>query len=80
MKVRINLTIEGNLLNKIKRYASNKQMSVSELVESYFKSLTKPVKKKNLLEMVDKLDKPAISSDRNLKKGYYEDQAEKHGF
>lgn len=27
MKVRINLTTEDNLLNKIKRYASNKQMS-----------------------------------------------------
>jgi DNA-directed RNA polymerase beta' subunit len=80
MKVRINLTIDDHILNKIKRYAANKQISVSELVETYFKNLTKPDKRKNIIELVDDLKKPAIQSGRDLKKEFYEDQAGKYGF
>jgi hypothetical protein len=80
MKVRVNLTIEDNLLTRIKRYAANKKMSVSELVESYFKDLTKPNRKQNILEMVDKLEKPAIGGGKDLKKEFYENQAGKYGF
>ena len=43
MKERLNLTIDGALLEAIKAYAANKEMSVSELVESYFRAVTKPL-------------------------------------
>jgi hypothetical protein len=80
MKVRINLTIDDSTLNKIKRYAANKQISISEFVETYFKNLTKAGKQKNILELVDDLKKPSIQAGTDLKKGFYEDQAGRYGF
>ncbi len=55
MKERLNLTIDGALLEAMKAYAASKQMSVSELVESYFRQVTKPVQRENLLELVERL-------------------------
>lgn len=58
MKERLNLTIDGALLDSMKAYAASKGMSVSELVESYFRSVTRPVQRKNILDLVDELEKP----------------------
>lgn len=80
MKTRLNLTIDEALLENIKAYASKKNTSVSELVETYFKSITRPVKKKNIIHLVEKLDKPAISQQSDLKELYYQDQSKKYGF
>jgi hypothetical protein len=80
MKERLNLTIDGELLDAMKAYAAKKQMSVSELVEGYFRTVTKPVQKRNILDLVRELKKPAIPDDADLKELYYKDQAEKHGF
>ena len=80
MKARLNLTIDDSLLDNIKAYASNKQTSVSELVESYFKRITKPTKRKNIINMVEKMDKPKIDSKADLKELYYQDQSQKYGF
>lgn len=80
MKTRLNLTIDEALLENIKAYASKKNTSVSELVETYFKSITRPVKKKNIIDLVEKLDKPAISQQLDLKELYYQDQSKKYGF
>jgi hypothetical protein len=80
MKERLNLTIDGELLNAMKAYAAKKQMSVSELVESYFRTVTKPVQRKNILDLVRGLKKPAISDELDLKELYYKEQAEKYGF
>ncbi|HEY4108917.1 DUF6364 family protein [Puia sp.] len=60
MKERLNLTIDGALLDAMKAYAASKQMSVSELVESYFRSVTKPVLRKNILDLVDELEIPEV--------------------
>ena len=80
MKTRLNLTIDDTLLDNIKIYASNKQTSVSELVENYFKRITKPAKRKNIISMVEKLEKPKIDSKADLKDLYYQDQSKKYGF
>lgn len=80
MKVRLNLTIDGSVLDRIKRYAISRQTSVSELVEDYFKNLTKPAKRETIIDLIEKLDKPSLPVARDLKKAYYEDQAEKYGF
>ena len=58
MKERLNLTIDGALLEAMKAYAASKEMSVSELVESYFRSVTKPVGRDNILDLVDRLPAP----------------------
>lgn len=61
VKARLNLTTEDNLLENVKRYAAKQQRSVSELVEGYLKRVTKPSKRKNILHLVDKLDKPVLA-------------------
>lgn len=81
MKTRLNLTIDENTLELIKAYAASKNSSVSELVESYFRKIASPqVKRKNILQLVEKLDKPEISPDADLKELFYEEQTKKHGF
>lgn len=64
MKERLNLTIDGALLEAMKAYAASKEMSVSELVESYFRSVTKPVGRDNILDLVDRLEPPAENGAR----------------
>ncbi|HEY9044569.1 MAG TPA: DUF6364 family protein [Ohtaekwangia sp.] len=79
MKVRLNLTIEDDLLNKIKRHAASKKVSVSELVEEYFKTIAKPKKQKNnIIDLVERLPKHSVPSSQDLKKGFYEGQARKY--
>jgi hypothetical protein len=56
VKERLNLTIDGALLEAMKAYAASKEMSVSELVESYFRSVTKPMGRDNILDLVDRLE------------------------
>jgi Family of unknown function (DUF6364) len=59
MKERLNLTIDGALLEAMKAYAVSKEMSVSELVEIYFLSITRSVKHNNILDLMDRLEPPA---------------------
>lgn len=80
MKTRLNLTIDQTLLENIKAYAASKRTSVSELVETYFKRISRPAKKKNILHLVDQLGDHAIDQKANLKEQFYEQQAEKYGF
>ena len=81
MKARLNITIEDSLLSSIKFYAAKNNKSVSELVENYFKSISKPAKRKNILQLVDKLDTPSnIDVIADLKESFYLDQAKKYGF
>jgi len=80
MKARLNLTIEDNLLSKMKLYAAKQQTSISELVEDYFSSITKPTKRKSLIKLVEALKAPAIEVNVNLKDLFYKDQAKKYGF
>lgn len=56
MKERLNLTIDAELVESMKAYAASKQMSVSELVESYFRTVTKPLQRKNIVDLVDGLE------------------------
>ena len=59
MKERLNLTIDAELVESMKAYAASKQMSVSELVETYFRTVTKPLQRKNIVDLVDGLEMPA---------------------
>lgn len=80
MKARLNLTIDNALLENVKGYAMKQQTSVSELVESYFKIVTKPSKRKNIINMVEKLEKPVIDAGADLINVYYQDKSKKYGF
>ncbi len=80
MKARLNLTIEDSLLESVKNYASKHQRSVSELVESYFESLTKPSKRKNILQLIEEMEKPSFETEIDLKEQYFKENAKKYGF
>lgn len=79
MKAKLNLTIEDNLLAKIKRYAAKRKTSVSELVEAYFISLTTASKKPNIVDLMDATKKPNIELPNDLTTSYYEERKEKYG-
>lgn len=80
MKVKLNLTIEGSLLAKVKRYAARRKTSISGLVEDYFRLVSRPSKRKTIIDLIDKLQAPQIDPKRDLKKAFHEDQAGKYGF
>lgn len=61
----------------MKKYAEKKHTSVSDLVETNFKSVTKPVKKETFMNMVEKLGPHNIDTKADLKDLYYQDK--KHG-
>ena len=73
MKERLNLTIDGALLEAMKVYAAGKGISVSELVESYFRQVTRPVSRHNILDMVDQLGGPdgtlGATNDKEVEHG-----------
>jgi hypothetical protein len=46
----------------------------------YFRTITRPAKHKNIVDLIDKLEKPKIAVNKDLKKAFYEDQAGKYGF
>jgi len=80
MKTTLNITIEDAVLAHVREYAASRDISVSQIVEDYFKSLTKPAKRNQIIEMVEKLETPTfIDEDFDLKKAYYEERSEKYG-
>jgi CO dehydrogenase/acetyl-CoA synthase epsilon subunit len=46
MTTKLNLSIEEDIVQKVKKYAQNHNLSLSALTESYYKSLVMPQKKK----------------------------------
>jgi hypothetical protein len=49
-------------------------------MKKYFKKVSRPAKKKNIIQLVDQLKAPQIEKNADLKKLYYEDQKNKYGF
>jgi hypothetical protein len=79
MKTRVNLTIENEVLINAKRYASQVEESLSELVEDYLKKLAKKSGSQSLIDYVDKLDVPKINAEIDFKKTYHENNSAKYG-
>lgn len=71
MKAKLNLTIDQHLLQSIKSFAASKNTSVSELVESYFKKITKGAKKTTIIDMVEQLPPHGVDIAADLKAEYY---------
>jgi hypothetical protein len=80
MKNRLNITISDHLLHQIKKYAHRHNTSISQLVEDFFTRLTRPPKKKNILEVINDLPRPKLKRAGDLKQKYYRDQRKKYGF
>lgn len=82
MKTRLNLTIDEDLLKKVKLYADRNNESISNLVEEYFETIVKKPKQKSLLDILDELPKPKeiYPKDFDFKEEYYKERAKKYGF
>lgn len=81
MKDRLNITVDQVLIEQVKRYASKHNTSISQLVEVYFKSLTRPTHKKTVIELLKELPKPKGKlTHGDLKKTYFESRKTKYGF
>lgn len=83
MKKRINLTIQGDLIDQMKRYADLQETSISNIVEEHFQKLLAPkqqLKKPSLLEFVKGLPKSKIDYPKNFdfKKEYYATKAQEY--
>ncbi len=71
MKARLNITIEASLLNEVKKFAAKRNTSVSEMVENYFRTITKP-KRKKLSEILDELPRINIPANKKLSDLYFD--------
>ena len=80
MKARVNLTIEESVLHDTKIYAEKQGTSVSEIVEDYLKKISRPVKRKTIVDMVEELKPADIDPNTDLKELYYQERAKKYGF
>ena len=82
MKTRLNLTIDEDLLKKVKAYADRNNESISNLVEEYFETIVKKRKQKSLLDLLEELPKPKeiYPKDFDFKEEYYKERAKKYGF
>ena len=77
MKSRLNLTIDESLLKSTKLYAEKHNVSISELTEDFYKTITQPKKKENIIDLIESLGKPKVRIHGDLKELYYQDP--KHG-
>nr|WP_068890470.1 DUF6364 family protein [Pedobacter panaciterrae] len=80
MKAKLNLTIDETLLSRIKTYSESNKVSISELVEQYFRSISKPKRHENIIDMVEKLKPAKLNVNADLKAGFQEEQAGKYDF
>lgn len=80
MKTTLNIDVEQDLLLAAEQYAKQQELSISQLIESFFKQLATPASRKNIVQLVRELEKPAMDEMLDLKQAYYEEQKDKHGF
>jgi len=83
MKGRLNLIVDELLMKQVKRYAEKHSTSVSQLVEDFFKTLTRPAGKKNAIEPMKTMPKPTTTaplSPAELKEDFYISRKDKYGF
>lgn len=83
MKKRINLTINEELIDRMKSYADLRETSISNIVEEHFQKLLAPQLQRpkiSLLEFVKHLPKSETEYPRNFdfKKEYYATKAQEY--
>jgi hypothetical protein len=79
MKSRLNITIDEKLIKRVKAYAGKNKVSVSELVEDYFRQLVKPAGRLSIIDVVEKMDVPEIPDEADLVNEYHRDMEKKYG-
>ncbi|MFC4870659.1 DUF6364 family protein [Negadavirga shengliensis] len=81
MRKRLNITINKDLVEKMKKYATLRETSISHIVEEHFEALLERPstlhKEMSLVEYVKTLPKSKVAypKDFDFKKGYYKSKA-----
>jgi CO dehydrogenase/acetyl-CoA synthase alpha subunit len=78
MQARLSLSIDTDILKEVKKLSAKKNMNISEMVEDYFKIITKP-KRKLLTEILDELPRVQIPENKKLSTLYYKAARKKYG-
>lgn len=73
MKKRVNLTFEESVLQATKRYAEKKGLSISEMVEDYLAIVSKRVKPRMIIDLIEELGSGNIDPKADLKEMFYQD-------
>ncbi|GJM31248.1 MAG: hypothetical protein DHS20C18_02490 [Saprospiraceae bacterium] len=83
MSTKLTLTLEKEVIEAAKKYANEKGQSLSELVENYFKFLTKDSKVETKIELSPKVKSLKgilkVNEDFDYKKILEEEIIKKHG-
>ncbi len=83
MNTKLTLTLEKEVIEIAKRFAKEKDQSLSELVENYFKILTKDLKKGKSIDLSPKVKSLKgilrVKEDFDYKKVLAEEILKKHG-
>lgn len=72
--------MDSALVEQAKRYAARNRSSLSQLIEVYFKSLTRPAHKKTAIDLLKELPKPKKLVIDNIKEDYFSRRKNKYGF
>ena len=80
MKNKLNITISEDLIQQVKKYAFKHKTSVSRLIEDYFTRITRPTRRKNVIDVIRALPKPRFQKTGDVKDEYYEERKKKYGF
>ena len=86
MKAKLTLSINADVIEKAKKTAAGKQMSLSAMVEKYLQQFStasqpgKALKKgKTITDRIKKITKPVQLSDREMKISWHKHLDEKYG-
>jgi hypothetical protein len=72
MKMKLTLSIDKNLIEKAKNYANNRHISLSKLIENYFKNIVENNDNEKNSPIVNELAGSIKNSKINLKEDYTE--------
>lgn len=80
MKKKLNISIDEELMKKVKIYATKNKLSLTKLVEDYLLEVTKNITKKELKELEQKTYPTPSQNLDEIKESYFQYQAKKYGF
>ncbi|NJM26458.1 MAG: ribbon-helix-helix protein, CopG family [Bacteroidia bacterium] len=81
MKSRLNISIDDSLLERVKRYADKHHTSLSQLIEQYFRTLTRrQAGKENILDMLERVSPSKEETQNHSWDHYYRQRRRKYGF
>ncbi len=80
MKKKLNISLEDELMLKVKFYATKNHISVTKIVEDYLTNITQGITKRQLAKMPKEWTPNPADNLEEIKESYFQYQAKKYGF